>query len=50
MINPKEVGERLNTMRQERSMSQQAIAALMNVRYPNGKRERPCPIFKPCWP
>ena len=31
MINPKEVGERLNALRQERGMSQQAIAALMNV-------------------
>ena len=31
MIKPKEVGERLNALRQERGMSQQAIAALMNV-------------------
>ncbi len=31
MINPKEVGARLNMLRQERGMSQQAIAALMNV-------------------
>ena len=31
MINPREVGMRLNALRQERGMSQQAIAALMNV-------------------